>query len=299
MLLAVFYACVFLAATAAWTWVQFGWQPPFVPLWDTRAWIYFGLLCYLAAWVAAVGIVWQTPWRRLPRLVQTMPFMVASLVPTFAFLFINDFSSTSTSREVLSKLGLAAAIGVGFGVFAGFLGGLVPESEAERKDAQNPESVRTRVFLVLAAIVVGGAALLLFPRARDDAGIRDFARFGNAQYFLEIGVSKGAFSDDEFGIVKITADDKANGLVLERDQWSAISELWSKAERAQSANWRLIGDVQDTQNSDPSRLVIMAGNGVRFVIRAAHRQDMIYTLTSADFGRVNAAIAKVGTTLRD
>jgi hypothetical protein len=299
MLLAVFYACVFLAATAAWIWVQFGWQPPFVTLWDTRAWIYFGLLSLATAWVAAVGIVGQTPWHRLPRSLKSMPFMTASLVPAFAFIVINDFSPASTARDVLSMLGWATAMGVGLGIAAGFLSSLIPESEVDRKAAPTPKETRTRIFLTLAAIVAGGAALLLFPRARDDAGVRDFARFGNAEYFLEIGVSKGAMSDDEFGIVKITAHDKANGLVLERDQWSAISELWPKAERAQSGKWRVIGDVQDAQSSDPSRLVLVAGNGVRIVISSAHRQDVTYTLAPADFGRVDAAIAKVANTLQE
>jgi len=299
MLLAVFYACVFLAATAAWIWVQFGWQPPFVTLWDTRAWIYFGLLCLATTWVAAVGIVGQTPWHRLPRSLKSMPFMTASLVPAFAFIVINDFSPASTARDVLSMLGWATAMGVGLGIAAGFLSSLSPESEAERKAAPTPEETRTRIFLTLAAIVAGGAALLLFPRARDDAGVRDFARFGNAEYFLEIGVSKGAMSDDEFGIVKITAQDKANGLVLERNEWSVVSELWSKAKHAQSGSWRVVGETHDTQNSDPSRLVLVAGNGVRIVISSTHRQDVTYTLAPADFGRVDAAIAKVANTLQE
>ena len=299
MLLAVFYACVFLAATAAWIWVQFGWQPPFVTLWDTRAWIYFGLLSLATAWVAAVGIVGQTPWHRLPRSLKAMPFMTASLVPAFAFIVINDFSPESTARDVLSMLGGATAMGVGLGIAAGFLSSLSPESEAERKAAPTPEETRTRIFLTLAAIVAGGGALLLFPRARDDAGIRDFARFGNAQGCLEIGVSNGAMTDDQFGIVKIAAQGKANGLVLERDEWSAVSELWSKAERAQSGNRRAVGEVHDTQNSDPSRLVLIAGNGVRFVISSPHGQTVTFDLAPENFARFDAAVAKVASTLHE
>ncbi|MGD0864348.1 MAG: hypothetical protein ABSA49_02205 [Rhizomicrobium sp.] len=298
MLLAAFYAGVFLAATSAWMWVQFGWQPPFAAVWDSRAYFYFGMLCASSAWVAAVGTVDQTPWRRLPKFLRAIPFTIVSFVTLFAFLFINDLSAASTTHDVLSKLGLATAAGVGAGIVIGFLDALAPEPDAERKDAQNPENRRIRILLVLAAIVSVGVTSLLIPRARDDAGIRDFARFGNAQGCLEIGVSKGAMTDDQFGIVKITAQGKANGLVLERDEWSAVSELWSKAEHAQSGNWRVVGEVHDTQTSDPSRLVLTAGKqGVRFVISSPHDQTMTFDLAPGNFSRFDAAVAKVAITL--
>lgn len=99
-------------------------------------------------------------------------------------------------------------------------------------------------------------------------------------------------------MLRVTEQDKTNALVLETDEWDRVVDLWSKAEGTRAADWRVVGEVRDTQPSDPTRLVILGGPGVRFVVSSPHAPTVTYELSRHDFGRFEAAAGQVSQALR-
>ena len=59
-----------------------------------------------------------------------------------------------------------------------------------------------------------------------------------------------------------------SSISFRREDWLLLIDLWSKAVKAQSDSWKIIGSMKETETSDASLLTISAGPGIKFVIHS-------------------------------
>jgi hypothetical protein len=53
-----------------------------------------------------------------------------------------------------------------------------------------------------------------------------------------------------------------------------LIELWTKAVKAQSGSWKVVGSMAETETSDVSHLTVSAGSGVKFVISSPKKAPL-------------------------
>jgi hypothetical protein len=287
-----FYFCTFFAAVAAWAGVRLGWRPPFVQIWDIRAVLYVGFICLLIGWLSAIGLAVLVPRSRLPRFLRAIPAFIALLLPACLFYALIGVSPQSSQSEIASKVGIAIGMGIGIGSVVGLLAGLSSDSTNDTPSSEEIAKAPLRLALMLLVVVVGGIALLLFPRERDDPKLTDYGSFSGPQGRLELAIVSGPFGQ-RFGVVRITNQGNNNLLVLEADEWDRFEALLTQVERPRSDQRRNVGEIHDTELSDPTRLQLSSGAGLRFVMTSAHGPTVSYDLPASDVARCNAAVAKV------
>lgn len=296
----IVFAIALTAAIAGWMAVQYHWAPPFVPQWDSRAHLEFALASGVIALISGVGLASQTPWQHLPRRLRFVPVSLGLFVPLFLFLGILDLSPAAPLTEavvVLLPYGIfgfvvAAVIGVSSGMGK-------PTAEEDAAAQRSPTTVARYLFLLLAAAFVVGSVVLLTPRARDDIRIEPFESFSHSDTQLTAGLSKGAWQDDAFAMIKITDHGKTNSLVMERSEWRSLIEAWNKAKRASSAKWSLAAAVADTTPADPCRMEFWAGPGVRLVIMSPQGPTVRFQLAPNEVERFGRALLRIQQNLRD
>jgi len=76
-------------------------------------------------------------------------------------------------------------------------------------------------------------------------------------------------------------------------EWLSLIDLWSKAVKAQSDSWRVIGSMTETETSDVSHLTISAGPGVKFVISSFQKGTVTFVLSKDDMARLEKALYRV------
>jgi hypothetical protein len=79
----------------------------------------------------------------------------------------------------------------------------------------------------------------------------------------------------------------------------SLIELWTKAVKAQSDSWKVVGSMTETETSDGSHLTISAGPGVKFVITSFQKGTVIFVLSRDDMARFESALYRVKEFLRD
>ena len=78
-----------------------------------------------------------------------------------------------------------------------------------------------------------------------------------------------------------------------REDWLLLIDLWSKAVKAQSDSWKIIGSMKETETSDASLLTISAGPGIKFVIDSPRKELVTYVLSKDDLARFAGALYRV------
>jgi hypothetical protein len=156
-----------------------------------------------------------------------------------------------------------------------------------------PTTVARYLFVFLVATCAVSAVVLLTPRARDDVRLEPFEMFNHADTQLAVGVSKGAWQDNAFGMIKIADHGRTNCLVLEPSEWSSLIVAWNKAKRTSSATWSLAANVADTAPSDPSRMEFWAGPGMRLVVTSPHGEAVSFQLAPNEVERFGLALMRV------
>ena len=76
-------------------------------------------------------------------------------------------------------------------------------------------------------------------------------------------------------------------------EWLSLIDLWSKAVKAQSDSWKVIGSMTETETSDVSHLTISAGPGVKFVISSSQKGIVTFVLSKDDMGGFEKALYQV------
>ena len=76
-----------------------------------------------------------------------------------------------------------------------------------------------------------------------------------------------------------------SSISFRREDWLLLIDLWSKAVKAQSDSWKIIGSMKETETSDASLLTISAGPGIKFVIDSPRKGLVTYVLSKDDLAR--------------
>lgn len=284
MRLAAVYSCVLATALGAWAAVQFDWRPPGAAVWDTRAVLYLGGVCAFAAWVSAGGLVALTPWRRLPPRLRYAPAMAAFTVPSLIMLRTLALTPASGAVEILATVAQGLVVGAAAALALGVLCSVTPPRQEESAPA-----LHGRLLGTLAFVAVAGAVLLATPREREDPEFQPFAAFDGPAGRLEIGVSALQLVDAELGVLRITQDGRTNALVLAPDEWDELVRLAGEARRA-GARGLAIGDRHP---SDPGRLTLAGGEGVRFTLSSRRGPTVAYDLAKSDYAAFDAGAVLV------
>ena len=84
-----------------------------------------------------------------------------------------------------------------------------------------------------------------------------------------------------------------SSISFRREDWLLLIDLWSKAVKAQSDSWKIIGSMKETETSDASLLTISAGPGIKFVIDSPRKGLVTYVLSKDDLARFAGALYRV------
>ncbi|GAA0586315.1 hypothetical protein [Rhizomicrobium electricum] len=290
----IVFAVGLAVALGAWIAVQYNWVPPFVAVWDARALQEFRLAAGAIAIISGAGISSQTPWQRLPRWLRFVPVNVGVFVPLLMFLGTADLSPAVPFADATGILLVYAGFGVGMAAVIGVSSGFgKPSPEEDTAVQRSPKKVTRYLFLALVATCVIGAVVLLTPRARDDIKLEPFETLKHADTQLTVGVSKGAWQDDAFGVIRIVDQGKTNSMVLEASEWNSLVVACNKAKPTPSAAWTLAAVVADTTPSDPARMELWAGPSVRLIIKSPHGPTVRFQLAPNEFEQFGLSLTRV------
>jgi hypothetical protein len=146
--------------------------------------------------------------------------------------------------------------------------------------------------LIAAAAITVAAAGSLTAGGRLDV----VAKF--QQPSLELDVA--TYIDQEIempvgkvGMLGFASGSVRNSFALRGGEWGALIDLWGKAARMQSRNWRTVGTLTEKGGGDVARLTILAGTGVKIVVMSAKGPGMSYVIAKTDMPRFAAAIKQV------
>jgi hypothetical protein len=78
-----------------------------------------------------------------------------------------------------------------------------------------------------------------------------------------------------------------------QEDWLLLIDLWSKAVKAQSESWNIIGTMKERETSDVSILTISAGPGIKIVIDSPRKGPVSYVLSKDDLARFAGTLYRV------
>ena len=129
------------------------------------------------------------------------------------------------------------------------------------------------------------------------------AKFRNAD--LEFDVATVFDSETEASRSKIAllgivtpsrpgiATPSRNSFSFGLEEWLWLITLWTKAVKAQTDSWKVVGSMRETETSDVSHLTVSAGRGVEFVIGSSRKGTAAYVLSRDDFAGFEKALYRV------
>ena len=77
-------------------------------------------------------------------------------------------------------------------------------------------------------------------------------------------------------------------------EWLSLIDLWTKAVKAQSRSWKVVGSMVEMETSDVSHLLtVSAGPGVKFAISSPKKGTATYVLSKEDMAGFEKALHQV------
>jgi hypothetical protein len=126
--------------------------------------------------------------------------------------------------------------------------------------------------------------------------IEVLAKFQQSSLELDVGT----YTDPDFdapgnkvGLIGFASGAVRNSFTLRAEDWSALTDLWAKAARMQSRNWRQVGSLSEKGTAEVARLTFSAGQGVKIAIASPKGASMSYLVAKADMARFEAALNQV------
>jgi len=145
-----------------------------------------------------------------------------------------------------------------------------------------------RLFLSLASFVAALAIgwMVIVAGAIFLQSVVVYGSFEYRSHALAVFTTTGA---KNYGFVHIQSGETVTSIVLEPKEWDTLVELWSNARSEQSPVWRPVGEIAETDTFDNTRLSLLSGPGVRFVL---HENSACadYVLPAADAERFERSI---------
>ena len=153
--------------------------------------------------------------------------------------------------------------------------------------------IRTPAYGLIIVLTVGFSVLTSPLQARVQLDI--IAKFQNAE--VELDVVTVIDSDVEASKSKVAllgiATPLRSSFSFRLAEWLLLMDLWSKAVKAQSDSWRIIGSMTETETSDVSHLTMSAGPGVKFVISSFQKGTVTFVLSKDDMAGFEKALYRV------
>ena len=153
--------------------------------------------------------------------------------------------------------------------------------------------IRIPIYGLIIVLTVAHSLFTWPLQARAQLDI--VAKFQNAD--LEFDVVTVIDSEVEASRNKVAllgiANPSRSSFSFGLEEWLLLIELWTKAVKAQSDSWRVIGSMTETETSDVSHLTISAGPGVKFVISSSQKGIVTFILSKDDMGGFEKALYQV------
>jgi hypothetical protein len=133
--------------------------------------------------------------------------------------------------------------------------------------------VRTTGYGLLLVLAAGVSA---FSPVQARVQFDIIAKFRNAELQLDLVTifdSEVDASKSKIALLGIATPVRTS-FSFGRAGWLSLMELWTKAMKAQSDSWKVVGSMTETETS-----TISAGPGVKFVIRSFQRGTVIFVLS--------------------
>jgi hypothetical protein len=153
--------------------------------------------------------------------------------------------------------------------------------------------IRTPAYGLISVLTVGFSLFTLPLPAEVQLNI--VAKFQNAD--LEFDVVTVFDSEVEASRSKLAllgiANPSRSSFSFRLEEWLLLIELWTKAVKAQSDSWKVVGSMTETETSDVSHLTLSAGRGVKFVISSSKKGTVTYALSKDDIAGFEKALDRV------
>ncbi len=153
--------------------------------------------------------------------------------------------------------------------------------------------IRTPVHALIIVLTVGFSVLTSSLQARVQLDI--IAKFRSAEVELDVVTvvdSDVEASKSKVALLGITTPLRTS-FSFRLAEWLSLIDLWSKAVKAQSDSWKVIGSMTETETSDVSYLTISAGLGVKFVISSSQKGTVTFILSKDDMAGLEKALYRV------
>ncbi len=153
--------------------------------------------------------------------------------------------------------------------------------------------IRTPVHALIIVLTVGFSVLTSSLQARVQLDI--IAKFRSAEVELDVVTvvdSDVEASKSKVALLGITTPLRTS-FSFRLAEWLSLINLWSKAVKAQSDSWKVIGSMTETETSDVSYLTISAGLGVKFVISSSQKGTVTFILSKDDMAGLEKALYRV------
>ena len=152
--------------------------------------------------------------------------------------------------------------------------------------------VRTTLYGLLIVLAVDFS---VFSPLQARVQLDIVAKFRNAELELDLVTvfdSEVDASKSKVALLGIATPVRSS-FSFRRAEWLSLIELWTKAVKAQSDSWKVVGSMTETETSDVSHLTISAGPGVKFVIRSFQKGTVIFVLSRDDMARFESSLYRV------
>jgi hypothetical protein len=81
-----------------------------------------------------------------------------------------------------------------------------------------------------------------------------------------------------------------NSFSFRLEEWLSLIDLWTKAVKAQSDSWKVVGSMTETETFDVCHLTVSAGPGVMIVISSPKKGAATYLLSKDDMAGFEKAL---------
>jgi hypothetical protein len=224
-----------------------------------------------------------------------MPWWMA-MTSVFAIVAAGQqLSSASGGREIFGSLFVALIVGLGGGGTLSFI------SSFDKEDAKPLQGKQLHAFagiMIVGAVAI--ALILLLPQRDIDNGkLEPIAEFGTPDASLVLAVTQAPVMHTKMGMLTIQQGEASNLMVVDRDDWPSLTDLWSKTKSSMTGQWHTVGEIREHGMPDTTHLTVSAGPGVRFSFWSEHGASVTFEMPASDVPRFDASLRQVGASFSD
>ncbi len=155
--------------------------------------------------------------------------------------------------------------------------------------SQNPIVQRALRF-VLAIVWVGVVVFVFMYLIAYTSRIYRYGALSNGNRSLYVVELDNWYSS--YGSINISDSKNDINIVFYPVEWERLMRIWQTARSNDKPGWTTIGDIVETDTNNTSRLFIIAGPSMRFVLRQG--SDCVdYDLPKSNYAEFDRALSRV------